>query len=84
MDETGDVRALMTDAEPYIPVVTRLPEALQDEAEAIAEAEAAQRKAEADKAAQAVKAADAAEAERAAAEAKGYAEDEARLKRESE
>jgi 1-acyl-sn-glycerol-3-phosphate acyltransferase len=55
----------------YEPVVTRLPEALQEEAEAIAEAEAAQRKAEADKAAQAVQAADAAEAERAAAGGEG-------------
>jgi hypothetical protein len=71
-------------SEDYLPVVTRLPEALQEEAEAIAEAEAEQRKAEAEKAAKEQLAANRAENERAAAEAKGYAEDEARLKRESE
>lgn len=35
----------MSEAEPYVPVVTRLPEALQEEAEARAEAEAAAEKA---------------------------------------
>jgi hypothetical protein len=36
----------MSTPEPYVPVVTRLPEAVQLEAEAIAEAEAVQRAAE--------------------------------------
>lgn len=68
----------------YLPVVTRLPEALQEEAEAIAEAERDRRHLEAEKEAQAQLAANRAENERAAEEAKGYEEDAARLAKESE
>jgi hypothetical protein len=68
----------------YQPVVTRLPEALEEEAEAIAEAEAIQRRLEADKAAREQLAANRAANEQAAKEAAAHAEDIERLRRESE
>lgn len=74
----------MDNGELYVPIVTRLPEALQEEAEAIAEAEAAQRRAEAEKAAQDSLAAEQAAREQAAKEAAAHAEDTERLHRESE
>jgi hypothetical protein len=74
----------MSETPDYLPVVTRLPEALQEEAEAIAEAERERERLEAEKAAQARLAANQAENERAAEEEKSYAEDTERLHRESQ
>jgi hypothetical protein len=68
----------------YTPVVTRLPEALQDEAEAIAEAEAAQRKAEEARVAQEGKDAAYRAEQDAAKESAAHDADIERLHRESE
>jgi hypothetical protein len=68
----------------YTPVVTRLPEALREEAEAIAEAEAAQRKAEEARVAQADKDAAAKAEQDAAKEGAAHDADIERLQRESE
>jgi hypothetical protein len=74
----------MTPDPDYTPVVTRLPEALQEEAEAIAEAEAAQRKAEEARVAQADKDAAAKAEQDAAKESAAHDADIERLQRESQ
>lgn len=74
----------MNDDAIYQPVVTRLPEALQQEAEAIAEVQKAQEQAEQEAEAKASEEAQAKAEAEAQGEQKSYDEDIERLHRESE